>query len=93
MKINVKQNEKKEIIIEDNSSISFNVEENASLVLKFIFLSSIKNVTINGQLKKNANLKAVVADFSNGEAKMNAKINLNEEGAKVFTNEIKEVIK
>lgn len=81
MNILVKRNETKEVIIENNSSISFNVEENASLILKFIFFSSIKNITINGQLKKKAKLKAIVADFSNGEAKMNAKILLNEEGA------------
>ena len=81
MNINVKQNETKEIVIKDNSSLSFCVNENASLILKFIFFSPIKNISINGKLKKHAKLKAVVADFSNGEAKMNAKISLNEEGA------------
>lgn len=81
MNINVKRNETKEILVKDNSSLSFVVNENASLTLKFIFLTPIRNITINGTLKKKAKLNAVIADFSNGEAKMNAKILLNEEGA------------
>lgn len=81
MNIKVKPNENKEILVKDNSSINFSIAENASLVLKFVFFSPIKNIMINGELKKKAKLKAVVADFSNGEARMNAKILLNEEGA------------
>lgn len=81
MNIKVKPNENKEILVKDNSSVNFSISENASLILKFVFFSPIKNIVINGQLKKKAKLKAIVADFSNGEAKMNAKILLNEEGA------------
>ncbi|MCQ2796049.1 MAG: SufD family Fe-S cluster assembly protein [Bacilli bacterium] len=81
MNIKVKPNENKEILVKDNSSINFSVSENASLILKFVFFSPVKNIVINGELKKKAKLKAIVADFSNGEAKMNAKILLKEEGA------------
>ncbi len=83
MNINVKRNEYKEIIIKDNSSLSFCANENSTLILKFIFLNPIKNIFINGDVKKNAKVKVIVADFSSGEAKMNAKILLNQKGADV----------
>ncbi|MCQ2792103.1 MAG: SufD family Fe-S cluster assembly protein [Bacilli bacterium] len=81
MKIIVKANEQKEIFIDNNASLDFVLENNASLLLKYAIFNNIKNITINGKLKKNAVLKAAMADFSNGKAKVNASIELDDIGA------------
>lgn len=81
MKIIVKDNTKKEIIVNDTSSLSFTVGNNASLTIKYALFKKIDQIAINGNLNKNATLKAVFADFSSGEGQITARINLNKEGA------------
>lgn len=81
MKVIVKANQQQEIYLDHNQSIDFVVEPNASLLLKYALFTNLKDIKINGALKKNASLKAIVADFSTGKAKIHASIELNEEGA------------
>ncbi len=81
MNILVKANEIKELLITDNSSVNFVIENNGSLLLKYAMFLDSKNIDISGSLNKNSTLKTVVADFSNGVGKIHANIELNEEGA------------
>jgi len=81
MDILVKENEIKELLITNSDSLNFIIENNGSLLLKIAMINSSKDVNIKGELNSNSNLKTVVADFSNGKAKLKADIELNKEGA------------
>lgn len=81
MNIVVEKNETKEIILSDFCSLTFEVRENATLMLKCAAFEKIKNIAIEGVVAKNAVFNCVFADFSYGKGSVKANVVLNDIGA------------
>ena len=64
-------------------SVEINILDNAELHLSILADEEIKNMNLTANLGKNSQLIVYFADFSIGENKLFANINLNEENAKV----------
>ena len=82
--LNLQLNYKEERVLEytDFSDINLTLEEGAKLTLKLANFATDKSLKICGKIKKNAYLALIFADFSNGNSKIESKIDLVEEGAK-----------
>ena len=82
----VKENEIREILINENISIiNFVVERNANLTIKYINNDS-SNIDINGRLKSNSLVKCLIADFSEKNVIFFSKIDLVGKNTKVYWN-------
>lgn len=82
MKLNVKSNEIKVLELSDLSGqVSLNVSENAKVILKLAMYQNIKTLNLIANLKRNAELDVIYADFSRGVNKIKAEVTLLEEGA------------
>lgn len=67
--------------LKSESELNFELLENAVLYLSFFVDSTLENVKINANLGKNAKIVVYFADFSVQKNKLEATINLNDEGA------------
>ncbi len=67
--------------LKSESELNFELLENAVLYLSFFVDSTLENVKINANLGKNAKIVVYFADFSVQKNKLDATINLNDEGA------------
>ncbi len=67
--------------LKSESNLNFELLENAVLYLSFFVDSTLENVKINANLGKNSKIVVYFADFSVQKNKLEATINLNDEGA------------
>lgn len=67
--------------LKSESELHFELLENAVLYLSFFVDSTLENVKINANLGKNSKIVVYFADFSVQKNKLDATINLNDEGA------------
>jgi len=67
--------------LKSESELNFELLENAVLYLSFFVDSTLENVKINANLGKNSKIVVYFADFSVQKNKLEATINLNDEGA------------
>lgn len=85
--INIEKNHTQEMLINDlNKPLSFTLEEDAKLILKLAITKANQNADIKVELRKNANLEVIYADFSKSVNQTYVHIDLLEEGAKVTWN-------
>ena len=67
--------------LNSDNELSFEVLENATLYLSIFSDKALENCKITANLRKNSKIVVYFADFSVSKNKLDATINLNEEGA------------